>query len=339
MKKIVLILSSIALMLSVNAQTIALHSSTGVQIFHGASALVDAYTVAQNTDTLYLSGHSFTPPTPFDKQLIIYGAGHYVDSTLATGKTSFNGTVLLSENADGFHLEGVEINGQFNFSSNHSVNNVVLKRCKLNNTVNIQGNLSNPSQNLAMIGNVFMLKVYLDNAQFSLISNNIMAQTFLYSNSNVFNNNIIMGYVYGSSYEYLFFGNNNNLSNNIIIWDGYTAAPNGYGNTFYNNLYVEPAPTYGTLGTALGTYPGVAQTAIFVNQTGLTFNYAHDYHLQAPTTYTGTDGSEIGIYGGYFPYKEGAVPINPHIQYKNVAPTTDANGELQILIQVEAQED
>ena len=123
---------AIATSVTINAQTIALQSSTGSQLFKGQTALADAYTAASNADTLYLSGHTFAPPSAFDKQLTVIGAGHYVDSTLATGKTFISGSVILSENADGFYLEGVEITGGLYFTSNASVNNVVIKRCKVN---------------------------------------------------------------------------------------------------------------------------------------------------------------------------------------------------------------
>lgn len=330
---------AIAMTMTMNAQTIALHSSTGVQIIKGNTALATAYTAAQNGDTLYLSGHTFIPPGSFDKQLSIFGAGHYVDSTLATGKTFINGNVNLSENSDMFYLEGVEVSGNINFSTNHSVNNVVFKRCKINGTFNALGDLSNPTSNLSLIGNVLMNRLNLENVQNSLLSNNIISNTFQGSNGNLINNNIIMGFIWGSSMDFLFSGNNNTLNNNIFLWEGYAANVGGSGNIFNNNLYVEPTPDYGATATSIGNYTGILQSAIFVNQTGTTFNYTHDYHLQAPTTYLGTDGTQVGIYGGTFPYKEGAVPLNPHIQLKNIAPTTDANGDLQIQIQVEAQED
>ena len=339
MKKTILILVSIAVVMTVNAQTIALHSSTGVQLFSGNTALSDAYTAAQNNDTLYLQGGSFTPPAKFDKQLMIFGAGHYVDSTLVTGKTFINGNFTLSENADLFYLEGVEVTGNIAFTANHSVNNVVIKRCKINGQFNVTGDLSNPTTNLSLIGNVLMQRINLENIQTSLISNNIIVNTFIYSNGNLINNNIVLGYIYGSSMDYLFFGNNNKLNNNIIIWAGYNANVNGSGNMYNNNLYVEPDPNYGTAYSAAGNYTNIPQSAIFINQTGVTFNYAHDYHLQSPSTYLGTDGTQVGIYGGTFPYKEGAVPSNPHFQLKNIAPTTDANGNLQIQIQVGAQND
>ncbi len=325
--------------MTVNAQTIALHSSTGVQIIKGNTALATAYTAALSGDTLYLSGGTFTPPSSFDKQLMIFGAGHYVDSTLATGKTFINGALTLRENADLFYLEGVELTGNISFTNNHAVNSVAIKRCKINGEINVLGDFSNPTTNLSLIGNVIVQGINLTNAQTALLSNNIIVKSFSGSYGNILSNNIILGYFWGSSMDYLFFGNNNTLNNNIIIWDGYNANVNGSGNTFNNNLYVEPAPNYGVTPTATDNYTGIAQTAIFVNQTGAAFDYTHNYHLQAPATYIGTDGTEVGIYGGTFPYKEGAVPINPHIKIMNNATTTDANGDLQIQIEIEAQND
>ncbi|MDD4672151.1 MAG: hypothetical protein PHI03_04390 [Bacteroidales bacterium] len=325
---------AIATSVTINAQTIALQSSTGSQLFKGQTALADAYTAASNADTLYLSGHTFAPPSAFDKQLTVIGAGHYVDSTLATGKTFISGSVILSENADGFYLEGVEITGGLYFTSNASVNNVVIKRCKVNSTVTISGDLSNPTTNLSLVGNVFIGRIDIDNATNVLLSNNIIANRLFNSNSNQISNNI---FLYSSYSSYCIYGGNNNYINNNVFLTGY--INDGNGNTFRNNVIVSSTPGYGATPTASGNYIGIAQADIFVNQTGTAFNYAHDYHLQNPETYLGIDGTQVGIYGGTFPYKEGAVPLNPHIQLKNIAPTTDANGNLQIEFQVEAQED
>lgn len=337
-QKMITLIVAIATTMTINAQTIALHSSTGVQIIKGNTALATAYTAAQNGDTLYLSGHTFIPPGSFDKQLSIFGAGHYVDSTLATGKTFINGNVNLSENSDMFYLEGVEITGNFTISTNHSVNNVIIKRCKINGVIEILGDLSNPSNNLALIGNVLIGAVNLSNAQNVLISNNILQYGLSLTNGNLITNNIFTERLTNGYYEN-FRGNNNQISNNIFLLCGSYGVTLGDGNIFTNNLFTCPNPGLGSNPTIIGNYTNILQTNIFVNQTGTTFNYTHDYHLQAPTTYLGTDGTQVGIYGGTFPYKEGAVPLNPHIQLKNIAPTTDANGDLQIQIQLSAQED
>lgn len=320
-------------------QKVALHSNGNTTIFSSTNPFIDAYNASATGDTIYLPGGSFTPPANFDKTLAVYGAGHYVDSSLVTGKTFINGNITLKENADGFHLEGLEINGIVTFYNNESVNNVVITWCKINNTFNVTGNLTNPSSNLSLIGNVFMQNIYLENAQTVLLSNNII-KSFMSSKGNMINNNIIMSYIpdyYAGNY--LFYGDNNTINNNIIFWnDANNARVNGHGNVFQNNLYVVSAPNYGTNPTALNNYTGIPQADIFINQTGVEFDYTHDYHLQEPVTYLGTDGTQVGIYGGTFPYKEGAVPSNPHFQFKNIAPTTDINGDLNIQIQVEAQD-
>jgi hypothetical protein len=51
----------------------------------------------------------------------------------------------------------------------------------------------------------------------------------------------------------------------------------------------------------------------------------------------GTDGNQVGIYGGVFPYKELAIPVNPNIISKTISPQTNASGELNIQVQVKAQ--
>ncbi len=336
MKKSLLTFAIIALVITVNAQTIALHSSTGVQIFKGNTALVAAYSAANNTDTLYLSGHTFVPPTAFNKQLMIFGTGHYVDSTIATGKTFINGSITLSDSADLFYIEGLEITGNFIFSNNHAVNSVNIKRCKINGTVEVFGDLSNPSTNLSLIGNVFMGALNLNNATNVLIANNIFQGFITATYGNQITNNVFMGGWQLNTWVYaVFSGDNNQLNNNVFVYTSGTAS--GAGNSFSNNLFVMANPSYGTTSTAVNNYTGIAQSAIFVNQSGNLFNYTHDYNLKTPATYIGTDSTVVGVFGGTFPYKAGAVPLNPHVQFKSIAPATDVNGGLNIQIKVKAQ--
>jgi hypothetical protein len=342
MKKLIIISTAIALMLGVGAtafaQKVTLHSASGVQHFTGTAPFQAAYTAAASGDTIYLPGGSFNPPSFFDKTLIIYGAGFYPDSTVATGKTFINGNVELRNGANNFYIEGVEITGNFSFANNHSVNSVMVRRCRINGAFNVQGNLATPSSNLSLIGNVFLGYIYLDNAENALLSNNIIQSTFQNSTGTMINNNVILGYYHINSYTYyLFTGNNNILNNNIIIWTTSNAIPSGSGNTFNKNLYVAATPGYGTNPIQSGNHTGVLQAEIFVNQTGVAFNYAHDYHLQAPATYLGTDGTQVGIYGGDFPWKEGAVPSNPHIESAIISTQTDSNGDLEVKIKVRAQ--
>ncbi len=339
MKKITFFLAIISSVISLNAQRVALHSASGVQYFWGTTGLASAYTAASAGDTIYLPGGAFTPPANFEKSLSIFGAGHYIDSALVTGKTFINGDVVLKENADGFYLEGLEVTGKISFVNNESVNNVVIKRCKVNGVVEVIGDLSNPSQNIALIGNILIASVNLSNAQVVLVSNNIIQTGIEGINGNIINNNVFISR-YGNGLYENFRGNNNKLSNNIIVLCGsYGITTDGqFGNEYRNNLITCVTPGYGASPTLIGNYTNIDQTSIFVNQIGNLFNYTHNYHLQNSATYLGTDGTEVGIYGGNFPYKDGAVPSNPHFQLNNIAPLTDENGNLNIQIKVEAQD-
>ena len=63
-----------------------------------------------------------------------------------------------------------------------------------------------------------------------------------------------------------------------------------------------------------------------------------DYQLndEAKATYLGTDGTEIGIYGGIMPFK--ATPTNPHISDMKVAQKTTESGNLKVEITVKGYE-
>lgn len=323
--------------LAVNAQKVALHTSAGVQHFIGVNGFINAYSAATAGDTIYLPGGGFSSPTVFDKQLYIFGAGHYPDSTQATAKTFVNGNFVLSENADGIYLEGFNVTGSLLYDFNEAVNNVIIKYLKIDGDINVQGNLTIPSINTVIINSIINGNVILSNGQNFGIFNSIIGGRILYSNGNLFENNILLYSYSGTASIYNLDGNNNVLNNNIIL-NANNRFITGTSNQMYNNLHVSPAPLYGTTPIFSGNYFGIAQNLIFINQTGYAFDYAHDYHLQSPTTYLGVDNTEVGLYGGTHGYKEGAVPSNPHIQLNNISPTTNNSGFLNVHIKGAAQD-
>lgn len=118
-------------------------------------------------------------------------------------------------------------------------------------------------------------------------------------------------------------GVNNNFYNNIGLWNNgnYTGsnAQNAYG---INNL----TETWGNT---------------FINSDSNTpFNYPTDnFHLKINSIgkNAGTDGTDIGIYGGLYPWKDGSIPSNPHISLLKVDTKTNANGILNATFQVTPQ--
>lgn len=85
---------------------------------------------------------------------------------------------------------------------------------------------------------------------------------------------------------------------------------------------------------------GQDPNSMFVDPQDFVFNMKNDFRLQENSQgkNAGTDGTDIGIYGGRFPWKDGGLPVNPHIESKFVNGTTDTNGNLNVKIKVAAQE-
>jgi len=163
---------------------------------------------------------------------------------------------------------------------------------------------------------------------YNIIKNNI----FLSST-----NNISLSGTYTTTIKNSYFENNIFLGNPFATYYSYTFDDN----VFNNNLFVQnvtfPYQSTGSIG--INNIVNQTQSTIFVNQSGNSFSYDDDYHLQStcPGKNAGRDGTDIGIYGGASPWKEGSIPFNPHIQTLNISPVTNSSGNLNVNIQVEAQ--
>lgn len=316
--------------ISFSQQRVARHSTGIVTIYSGANPFNDAYVAAVPGDTLYLPGGPIPTPPTINKRLTIIGAGHYPDSTTATQKTVI-GNISIQQDADKLFLEGIEL-GAIAISLNHKVDSMIITKCKFT-SINFQGSTS-PG-----LGNVIKNCVITGDASFGntnglLLSNNIIEGRISYANNAGISNNILL---FNSAGNYSINYFNQCFINNNIIFKA--LAVNIYGNsslnTFSNNVFVVLPPV--ETNTFINSYTELNISSLFVNQTGNLFNYAHDYHLVNQDTYLGNDGTEVGIYGGLYPYKEGAVPQNPHIQFKNIGTQTNTNGELNIQFKVKAQ--
>ncbi len=321
----------------VNAQQkLALHSNGTTTIFGGANAFVNAYTASANGDTLYLPGGTIPYPPTINKGLVIIGAGHYPDSTLATGKTVLTGNLTITQDADKLWLEGIEITGNITFANNSKVDSVTIKRCKFND-LNYQGTAVTPCTNNNIIQNIIIGSVSLTNATSSLLSNNVINSTIVNANNIGISNNILLYSIVG--YTPLFNNVDDCFISNNIIFRTYGGPAYFHTssdlNTFSNNIFAL-VPAVGN-NTFTNNYNTVDLSTVFVNQLGTEFSYNQNYHLVNAATYLGTDSTQVGIYGGLYPFKDGAVPQNPHIQTKSISTQTNSNGELNIQIKVRAQ--
>ncbi|MBP6412812.1 MAG: hypothetical protein KA450_05145 [Bacteroidia bacterium] len=360
------VLSSLLLILLGNSfvfsQSIITLQHNGTSSFH--NLLDSAIFNSQNGDTIYLPGGVFSTPIIINKSIAIVGAGHHPDSTLATNFSWLSSTVKITNAASGGSISGCYLSNGITFGTNYNdqgVTNYIISRCNLNgfllasngadtSTCNnilitecvIRGGVAGQfSQNVFFTNNIFNQLCasgcnLIDNMTNCLFYNNIFlhdgsagcgggcppSRTLINVKNSFFYNNIFKqnknGTTYGNNFQTGCTGNfyKYNIFEGINSQDWFAAS----ANYLLNNQF------------------SISFATLFVNQTGATYNYSNNYHLQNASSFLGEDGTQVGVYGGASPWKEGSVPFNPHIQFKNIANTTDSNGNLNINIQVGAQD-
>lgn len=332
MKKTTLFLVFLVTITSVFGQKrVALQSNGTTTIYSGSQPYLDAFNDAVDGDTLYLPGGQLLGPTTINKSLTIYGAGLRSDTSFVTEKTQIPG-FSLQTGADNFHIEGAQINGNITFANNNKIDSVLLKRVLVTGYISIAGS-NQDCYGFRLQESIVQSQVICSNANSPEITNNIIRQIQNINNgyiannvisyngiirtcvsitqslleNNIINNEYNSGYLFTSSV-------NNSFNNNVLSYDPTADAQNAW-----NNNYVNLTPS-----------------DVLVNYIYL-FDEAGNYNLIDPATYQGTTGNEIGLYGGFYPAKEGFMPENPHYQFKNIASQTNTSGELQIEITIEAQ--
>lgn len=286
------------------------------------SSFFNAVQAANSGDTIYIkaSGWNSNSGAQVNKKLIIIGEGYGLDA--AQSKYAVINGLNLNTGADSTEIYGVYAN----ISVNNSLTNLVIDRSDV--SLSFASNLSNTFSDVLIKNCVVRglgLSLYYNNVTFQnlLISNCIFKSTsslslptnagstvlvtnclfalnagyfsFTGTTSNTtFTNNIV---IFNSSSTVTTFPvNNNSISNNIFYNVGAGSVPNPVSgtNSGGNNLFAQPT-------FLAGTFPmtGSWSNATFLNYT--------DFEL-APSSIgnnAGTDGTDIGIFGGAFSWPVG----------------------------------
>lgn len=339
MKKLSLIFVTVlCFSVTYGQKVVALNSSGSTTMFQGVNPLIDAFAAALPGDTIYLPGGNLNAPASFNKAITLIGAGYHPDSSSVTLKTTISGTIQLTVDASSSRFEGMEFFGVVQMDNNATCSNITFSRCKMNSSVNFPGD-SYATLN-AFSECVFIGVPNIPNLVSSVFNNCIFQSRVQNSKNNAFKNSVFLYNASSIASPLFYSGQNNDVVNNVFITSGIYVTSSNYacpGNTYYNNLFVTSSPFYGADATIISSYTGVNQNDIFVNQSGYIFDFSHDYALQDASLYPAYNTSEVGLFGGLMPWKLGAMPLNPHFQSKSISGQTDNNGQLQIEITVESQ--
>ena len=309
---------------------IAIVSSSGTTRL--TSTLDSAAILAQDNDIIYLPGGNFAG-AGFTKKVTVIGVGHNPDSTSATGRTVVTGSIFFSGGAEGSVLDGVYADDIFVYS------NVKVYRSNVNTVQTYPGW---PVANNILVDKCIIRYGFYaaggaivgSTVKNSIINNTIASFTSGINSGNFENNIILIDGVYGL-YDAQLCTFRNNTFTGINDWTN-----NESNSFFYNNIFsTSSLPPLTNPGNASGNYLSQTAAATFVTVPANTYTYANDYIIKStsPGHNGGTDGKDVGIYGGGTPWVKGNIPPNPHIRTKNVDAATGAGGTLRVRFNVSAQ--
>lgn len=287
--------------------------------------LDSAYVAASAGNYIYIPGGMYELNVQIDKSIHIIGAGYYMDSAMVTNSTTITGNINIGNFASNTSLEGLYIAGVISGPTTTNISNMSFKYCHAQS-------ISCYMSNSIIKDCIFRYNTYavnnFYNGTYNTISNTYLCDITNLSNSTIEN---CTGWTYTNNIYF------NTIKNNIFT--NYPFSPLGQaggGNLLSNNLYINSCPYYclsATYNTNLITAP---IASVFTTSS---VDYGN-LHLAAGSIAltAGENGSQLGMYGGLFPFKEGGVPSNPHIYQKSISPSTNSNGQLPVQVKVRAED-
>ncbi len=319
---------------SQEVQLATLQHGENMQVFYGSNALIDALAVADHGDLINLTAGTFNSTT-INKAITLQGAGYITDATNGKFPTIISGdlNIQLSDGDTGLVIEGISHNSGFNINS--STNSFILKKSIIG-VVDFKANSMNCLIDQCRIGT---LNFYDKEHENMYIKNSIMQ--YLGSNSplsTLFVENCVITDQVDANREYN--GTTAFFRNNIIGGVNW-----GYGRDgslknsckAYNNVFIQGNDNDVAVKSENVTVTAMAlfgKESIEWSADGYR-NETYQLTPEAKVTYLGTDGTQVGIYGGPTPFTN--VPTNPQITAKSIDSQSSADGKLRVSITVEAQ--
>ena len=335
MKKILLLVAAMIATTASFAQShnvVTLTHEGNVQAFYGKSAFADAIAAAENGDYVTLSSGTFDATT-IDKAVNIRGAGMWDDATdpeniipqtIISGKLIFN---VPDEVTQPFSMEGVYVSGDID--TDNWLRNATFKKCYLSfyNTY--------PFRNVTFIDCyvIGIRRPQAVGAYFVAINcyvREIQSSRFTFADTDESNADFINCYIDINYYLSLYEFRNYFIRNSII---GMASADCQFHatTTCYNCVAGVKNAEQSNDKNWFAESKGSGNTSLPSIQEIMT----DDYKLtdEAAALYIGTDGTQVGMYGGSSPFS--AVPNYPRIKKLHVA--QPQNGKIKVDIAVSSE--
>lgn len=292
------------------------HEGT-ISTYYGASALQQAYNAATHGDVITLSSGSFLG-TDIKKAITLRGAGMQVDTVSHTEPTVItnNFTIDISDTlSHRLTMEGIYSNQTINVGT---LKNAMFLKCRFYE-------FTYPNQDTSKMIDLNFIHCRIA-SYFSLTNGSAAFTNCVINNIHQYKGSpMSLTNCYTKADLTL---SNSEFKNCIIV-----SNSNGTNtSTYYNNLYVT-ASNY-NLNSPNNTNVKIPNTDERIKFLTGDYSDDKDYVLTdaVRALIKGTDGTEVGIYGGSLPYDP--TPTNPQITKFNVAAKSTADGKLSVDIEV-----
>ena len=346
MKKILFaVLSAVMPLLAMaqttDAQMATLQHGDKTTVFYGEKAFVNAYNAAADSaDIITLSSGKFNVPNRISKSISVYGAGFENDTITGAIATVLNSTLYLqngdsvnedgvtikgSKKIDGCHFEGLDTDFYFYNNDNIPISNITIAKCKSEYINNNDNKL--PFENIK-ISQCRILKLSGTNNLWTnlLISNCHVNHISIENTSNTLHiDHSILIDINNRDYRL-----KNATITNSIIYCSLDKSCTSKNNIFVGNISIGTDNVGGT------NWTGIGNAGIWAEE-GNDGTYSEDktFELKYPNKYIGTDGTQVGLHGGEYPWNK--IPSTPRLMESNIDLKTSAEGILKVSIKVEAQ--
>lgn len=343
MKKFLSVVATAALSLFAYAQNTdapmaTLQHGDQTRVWMGVDAFIKAYeAAADSADVITLSSGNFQVPNPISKSFRLYGAGCEDDPATGTKATVLNSslqfipaditnedgeTVKAGRKVNGLHLEGVQVQSiYFNNNQLTPVENLTIAKCKITDRINFYHDSKNMTIRQSIIAyGIDNCNTHWGHYNLLITNSHIWSLPYSYSESSIHVDHCIVRTISGRV-----------LCTNSILYN-----PLRSGSTSKNNIFVGTASIGNGVQDSNNNWTGIANAGVYTAE-GEDGTYAEDktFELKYPKKYVGTDGTEIGLYGGNYPWNK--IPCTPRIMESNIDTKTSADGKLKVSIKVEAQ--
>lgn len=332
-----------------------LHHDGEIKTFYGANALVEANNVAADGDVITLSSGTFNAPADtITKAITLRGAGMELDTLNNVDPTIIQGNLVLNipETAtDNFILEAIDLTHYIWYCGTLKAPQFIKSR--------MNGVVQSKSDKNARVIDAKALHCIITydfdlatNSSATLINcyvrdpNCIDAETSCFEMQNcviecdypgyiktsIIKNSIIVhkygGSTFGENYQ---LPSTTTAYNCVGVWEG-----SGGSSSTKGSLFKYQTNTTNTELSKQTAYTNIFKDYDFYNNSIKNFSTTRlELAESFKSLYKGSDGTELGIYGGTFPFDP--ISTNPRITKCEVAGKTTADGKLSVTVEVNGQ--